>query len=172
MLYNCPEKCSHIIDNGTNGECAFGLPGSFLKNWKMTSKNASKVVKKYTKYQDKNIVICIDTPFLMVAKYLGNDISINTNIVLNPQSTEISHATNMDGRFKFEQESFAYASNHKNIFIGYVSSYFKRHLIEEYNVKKSTLISFKTGVDFLSGRLKKLICQHFSGQFLKRIFYI
>ncbi len=144
------------IDNATNGESGFGNDSTLILNWETGSKNASKEILKRIPRHDKNIIICIDTPFLKAPKYLQEQNALDDNVfvVIAPQSTDIAHESNMIGRFQFELNSFSTANENKNVFVSYISKYFKKHLNIDYSIKKEKLIPFFSGPDYLGERLK------------------
>ncbi len=89
------------IDNNTDGIGSFGTQNNFINNWNTASDNAALEISKYIDYDNINIIICIDTPFLKVASYLKqkNLLQNQVYVILAPQSTEISHQTNIKDRY-------------------------------------------------------------------------
>ncbi len=95
-------------------------------------------------------VFANDTVFLGVSKYLdlmGGKIKI----ISIPHSTEICHKTNIKGREEYEKTSFLSKNTFK---IGYVSDYFKRHLIEDYGVDEKVLVPMKCTIAKENPRFK------------------
>lgn len=106
-------------------------------------------------------MICVDTPFAQVANYFFDQYEYkNIEFVWLPQSTVLIHKIDsglgkilqrnnyIKERFIWEKAIIYLAKRNKQIKIGFIGEYMKKHLLVEYKAQKNSLVSLQNGLFF------------------------
>lgn len=159
-------KNIHLVEliNGSAGTKSYGSTDL----WKNACISAATFLYSLIELKDydKIIVICVDTPFGQVANYFFDQYSYkNIEFVWLPQSTvlihkidsglgkSLQHNNYIEERFAWEKAIIDLAKRNKQVKIGFIGEYMKKHLLTEYKAQKNSLISIQNSLFF--NRLKE-----------------
>lgn len=151
----------HLIEliNGSAGKKSYGS----IDLWRNACISSATFIYSIINYYnyDKVLVICVDTPFTQVANYFFDQYSYqNVDFIWLPQSTALIHKYDsalekslrsenyIDERFLWEKSVIDLAKKNKQVKIGFVGSFMKKHLIKDYGADIDTLISLQNGLYF------------------------
>lgn len=137
------------VSNGSDAKINYGT----LTNWEKLCENTAKIINeiKISEF-DKVITICNDTPFACLQNKLAK--SKNHSTVWIPHSTIKIHEVDSaipnsevfyNDRLLWEQNAIDFINDNANSYIGGIGNFIKKHLIEEYSLKKSKIIDVYNG---------------------------
>ena len=147
------EKLKHVqiiqIDNGSNAAINYGYP----INWKTLTKNAADFINGIDKsIYDKVITIYNDTTLACLSNLLkkeDNHIKIwipHSTIKIHEVDSAVKDSDSFyQERLKWEQDAINYANEDKNSYIGIIGEFIKKHLIEEYSLRKDKCLKVFNG---------------------------
>ncbi len=151
----------HLVEliNGSAGKKSYGS----IDLWRNACISSATFIYSLMNNHnyDKILVICVDTPFTQVASYFFDQYSYkNIDFIWLPQSTalihkydsalekSLQHKNYIDERFFWEMSIIDFAKKNKQVKIGFIGSFMKKHLIQDYGAKINTLISLQNGLYF------------------------
>jgi glycosyltransferase involved in cell wall biosynthesis len=145
------------VDINSNGTSNYGLNDDLAcEGWNIGSKNAAAVIKEKIlseKEYDNVYIFANDTVFLGISECFDlGSFRCKLKIILVPHSTEICHKTNIKGREEYEKKSFSSKNTFK---VGYISDYFKKHLMEDYEIDEKDLIPIKCAIAKENSRFRR-----------------
>ena len=137
--------------NGSYGDESYAT----IDYWKAASISGATFVYTLSLQYNEIIVISVDTPFAQVANYFFKQYNCkNVKIVWLPQSTVLIHRRKTQSltkeeeeRYQWEKETVILAAKNRQVFIGCVGSFMKKHLIYDYSAKPSRMIDLNNGLD-------------------------
>lgn len=157
-------KNTHLIEllNGSNADESYAT----IDYWKAASISGATFIYLLSLQYDEVIAITVDTPFTQVANYFFKQYdTANVKILWLPQSTVLIHREKEKSLSKAEKERYVWekdvidlATKNKDVFIGYIGDFMRKHLIEDYSAKLSRLINFSNGL-YLEGLKKNITTQ-------------
>lgn len=146
-------KNIHLIEllNGSNADESYAT----IKYWKFASISGATFIYTLLLKYNQVIVIAVDTPFAQVANYFFKQYRFkNVKIIWLPQSTVLIHRKKESElnvfekeRYQWEKETVTLAAKNRQVFIGCVGSFMKRHLMRDYSAKPSRMINLNNGLD-------------------------
>lgn len=146
-------KNIHLIEllNGSNADESYAT----IQYWKFASISGATFIYTLLLKYNQVIVIAVDTPFAQVANYFFKQYSFkNVKIIWLPQSTALIHRRKTQSltkeeeeRYQWEKETVILAAKNRQVFIGCVGSFMKKHLIRDYSAKPSRMINLNNGLD-------------------------
>jgi glycosyltransferase involved in cell wall biosynthesis len=156
------------VSINTGGLSNYGLDDtSACECWNAASQNAADIINNKILFVRKynNLYLFVnDTVFLGIPKYIDSISEKNIKIILVPHSTEICHKTNIKNRLAYEKEAFLSKNTFK---IGYISEYFKKHLMRNYKIDEKKLISIKCTIAKDNPRFKQKTYKQIKEQLTK-----
>ena len=133
-------------DDGSDGLIAYG----YIPQWNKTSKSVANIILNFYKNYDYNIVFMNETPYVDVVKYVNYDYEKeNIAFIYNVHGTCLIHQRyeKIDTQKKdWEMSIDKYSKEYNNFYLGYISNYIKKHLIEDFNIKEEKLIPIINGI--------------------------
>ncbi|QWF84164.1 glycosyltransferase family 4 protein [Amycolatopsis sp. CA-230715] len=128
------------VHNGTNGLDRWGTWTNFEH---LAQDTAARIMTTVQPGSDPLLTIAFDAPFLGLAKLLPRDTL--ANLVLVPRSTARIHAPWDTARIGWERSGL-HAGLADGTLVGAISSFMGRHLRDEYDVPRESLITLQDGL--------------------------
>lgn len=143
-----------ISSNWPGGEDFFGTPEQI----RLESAGAASIAKSIAQRHERTVVYCHDTFFMYSPVYgtlQGNDERIQWLRVVH-STTRKHDAEPVDpDKVGMEYASFYWACFYPNVYIGTISDYISRHLVEAYAADPSRIIPVRNGVDPLDKKFRQ-----------------
>lgn len=143
----------HLIEllNGSNANESYAT----IEYWKFASISGATFTYTLSLRYDQVIIVAVDTPFAQVANYFFKQYQFkNVKIVWLPQSTVLIHRKKTQPltkeekeRYQWEKEAVTLAAKNRQVFIGCVGSFMKKHLIRDYSAKPNRMVDLSNGLD-------------------------
>ena len=144
----CLKTEGYLMDLPTfsDGKSEGSIWGEGIEQWKSASLSAATFLKSIERDYDKILLFAHDTIFASVRNFLP-EIN-NLNIIWVPHSLGKTFQDEYSNRERilFEEDAIISMMNSKKDYVGYIGNYFKKILLEKYNVFERNLINLKNGL--------------------------
>jgi len=135
------------LPHGRNVPNPFGIPAT----WPTTCGHASQYILKQLDNYDQVIVLAFDTPFAGISRSLPADLPDKLSVVWIAHSTgRIWNRSVLEQedltRDEWEKIAINSVREQKNCFLGAISKYMERHLIEDWKSPANSVLPFINGV--------------------------